>query len=75
MNNLTFYTEHAGEVPEFIYLVFPKTSPKRSFSVIQNGRFGLGFAKSGSIISDTVNLSFAVYLDCGSGGRGTLAGK
>ncbi len=39
--------------PEFIYPVFTKTSPIRSFSVIQNERFGLVFAKTGSIISDT----------------------
>ncbi len=37
-------------VPEFIDPVFTKTSPKRSFSVIQNERFGLVFAKTGSII-------------------------
>ncbi len=40
-------------VPEFIDPVFTKTSPKRSFSVIQNERFGLVFAKTGSIISGT----------------------
>jgi hypothetical protein len=40
-------------VPEFIDAVFAKTSPKRSFSVIQNERFGLVFAKTGSIISGT----------------------
>jgi hypothetical protein len=40
-------------VPEFIDPVFTKTSPKRSFSVIQNKRFGLVFAKTGSIISGT----------------------
>jgi hypothetical protein len=38
---------------EFIYQVFTKTSPKRSFSVIQNERFGLVFAKTGSINSGT----------------------
>jgi hypothetical protein len=31
-----------------------KTSPKRSFSVIQNERFGLGFVKTRSKISGTV---------------------
>jgi hypothetical protein len=36
---------------EFIEPVFTKTSPKRSFSVIQNERFGLVFVKTGSIIS------------------------
>ncbi len=41
-------------VPEFIDPVFSKTSPKRSFSVIQqNERFRLVFAKTGSIISGT----------------------
>ena len=30
-----------------------KTSPKRSYSVIENDRFGLVFAKTGSIISGT----------------------
>jgi hypothetical protein len=40
-------------VPEFIDPVFKKTSPKRSFSVIQNERFGLVFAKTGSIILGT----------------------
>ncbi len=38
-------------VPEFIDPVFTKTSPKRSFSVIQNERFGLVFTKTGSINS------------------------
>jgi hypothetical protein len=51
-------------VPEFIDPVFVKTSPKRSFSVIQNERFGLVFVKPGSIISGTVlylspNMSYA----------------
>jgi hypothetical protein len=40
-------------VPEFIDPVFTKTSPKRSFSVTQNERFGLVFAKTGFIISGT----------------------
>ncbi len=40
-------------VPKFIDPVFVKTSPKRSFSVIQNERFGLVFVKTGSIISGT----------------------
>jgi hypothetical protein len=42
-------------VPEFIDPIFTKTSPKRSFSVILNERFGLIFAKTGSIISGTVD--------------------
>jgi hypothetical protein len=40
-------------VPEFIYPVFAKTSSKCSFSVIENERFGLVFAKTGSINSAT----------------------
>jgi hypothetical protein len=43
----------AKVVPEFIDTVFAKTSPKRSFSVIENERFGLVFAKTGSINSGT----------------------
>jgi hypothetical protein len=43
-------------VPEFIDPVFTKTSPKRSFSVIQNERFGLVFAKTGSIILGTAQI-------------------
>ncbi len=38
-------------MPEFIDLLFLKTSPKRSFLVIENERFGLVFAKTGSINS------------------------
>ncbi len=44
-------------MPEFIDPVFTKTSPKRSFLVIQNDRFGLVFAKTGSIIFGTEVLS------------------
>jgi hypothetical protein len=40
-------------VPEFIDPVFAKTSPKRSFSVIENERFGLVFAKTESRNSGT----------------------
>ncbi len=40
-------------VPEFIDPVFAKTSLRRSFSVIENERFGLVFAKTGSINSGT----------------------
>ncbi len=36
-------------VPEFIDPVFAKKSPKRSFLVIENDRFGLVFAETGSI--------------------------
>ncbi len=38
-------------VPEFIDIVFAKTSPKRPFSMTDNERFGLVFAKSRSINS------------------------
>jgi len=38
-------------VPEIIDSVFAKTNPKRSFSMTENGRFGLVFAKTGSINS------------------------
>jgi hypothetical protein len=38
-------------LPEFIDPVFAKTSPKHSFSVNENERFGLVFEKTGSIIS------------------------
>jgi hypothetical protein len=37
----------------YIAPVFVKTSPKCSYSVIENERFGLVFAKTGSIISGT----------------------
>jgi len=50
-------------VPEFIDPVFPKTSPKRSFSVIQNERFGLVFAKTGSIISGIGIIQVQKVLD------------
>jgi hypothetical protein len=39
-------------VPEFIDPVFAKQAPKRSFSTTGNDRFGLIFAKTGSINSD-----------------------
>jgi hypothetical protein len=40
-------------VPEFIDPVFAKTSPKRAFSMAENERFGVVFAKTGSINSGT----------------------
>jgi hypothetical protein len=40
-------------VPEIIDPVFAKTSPKRSFCMTENERFGLVFAKTGSINSGT----------------------
>jgi len=43
-------------VPEFIDPVFTKTSPKRSLSLNRKRAFWLVFAKTGSIISGTVQL-------------------
>jgi hypothetical protein len=40
-------------VPEIIDPVFTRTEQKRSFSVIENERFGLVFTKTGSINSGT----------------------
>ncbi len=40
-------------MPEFIDQVFANTSPKLSFSILENERFGLVFAKTGSINSGT----------------------
>ncbi len=52
-SSLKWLNMQGRQVPEFIDPVFAKTSPKRSFSVIENERFGLVFAKTGSIISGT----------------------
>ncbi len=43
-------------VPEIIDPVFAKTSPKCSFCMTENERFGLVFAKTGSINSGTCVL-------------------
>jgi hypothetical protein len=40
-------------MPKIIDPVFAKTSPKRSFSMTENERFGLAFANTGSINSGT----------------------
>ena len=40
-------------MPELIDPVFAKTSPKRSFCMSENERFGLVFVKTGSVNSDT----------------------
>ncbi len=40
-------------MPEIIDLVFAKISPKCSFCMTENERFGLVFAKTGSINSGT----------------------
>ncbi len=46
---------------EFIDPVFVKTSPKCSFSVMENERFGLVFTKTGSINSGT-DISRQVFM-------------
>jgi hypothetical protein len=43
----------SSPVPKIIDPVFAKTSPKRSFSMTENERFGLAFANTGSINSGT----------------------
>jgi hypothetical protein len=43
-------------VTEFIDPAFTKTSAKRSVSVIENERFGIVFARTGSINSGTDEL-------------------
>jgi hypothetical protein len=47
-------------VPEFIDPVFAKTSPKRSFSVIENERFGRVFVKE-PIPPTTKNLGLIYF--------------
>jgi hypothetical protein len=44
---------NARSVPEFIDPVFAKTTPKRSFSVTKNERYGVVFAKTEYINSVT----------------------
>ncbi len=56
MKRKNLYSSIDIPVPESIDPVFAKTSPKRSFSVIRNERFGLVFVKTGSIISGTVHI-------------------
>ncbi len=48
-------------MPEFIDPRFRENKPKRAYSVIENERFGLVFAKTGSIISDTVDVLTRAY--------------
>ncbi len=43
-------------VPKVLYPVFVKTSPKRTFSMTKNERFGPVFTKAGSINSGTVQM-------------------
>jgi hypothetical protein len=47
------FRENVGPVPEIIDPVFAKISPKRSFCMTENERFGLVFGKTGSINSGT----------------------
>ncbi len=49
-------------VPQFIDPVFAKTSPKSLFLMTENERFGLVFAKTGSINSgtETVEKKFVI---------------
>ncbi len=49
-------------MPEFIDPVFAKTSPKHSFSVIENERFGRVFAKTVSIKVINVYWVYSVFL-------------
>jgi hypothetical protein len=53
-NEVIFLPKNDSTVPEFIDPVFTKASPKCSFSVIENERFGLVFAKTGLINSGPV---------------------
>ncbi len=48
-------------MPEIIDPVFAKTSPKRSFSMTKNERFGLVFTNIGSINSGTGELAVALF--------------
>ncbi len=48
-------------MPEIIDPVFAKTSPKRSFSMTENERFGLVSANTGSINSGTGISQSEVY--------------
>ncbi len=48
-------------VLEFIDPVFAKISPRRSFSMTENERFGLVFAKTGSINSGTGLFPYLLF--------------
>jgi hypothetical protein len=57
-------TELPKPVPEIIDPVFAKTSPERSLCMNENERFGLVFAKTGSINSGTgTGTSFLYYIN------------
>ncbi len=51
------------QCPNLQTRVFVKTSPKHSYSVIENERFGLVFAKTGSINSGIGHLTMALTLN------------
>jgi hypothetical protein len=51
----------ASPVPKIIDPVIAKTSPKRSFCMTENERFGLVFVKTGSINSGTAKLYTIQY--------------
>jgi hypothetical protein len=62
-SNHTLSPEHQSQVkytpvPEIIDPVFAKTSPKCSFCMTENERFGLVFVKTGSINSGTCMLFY-----------------
>jgi hypothetical protein len=57
-------------VPEIIDPVFTKTSPKRSFCITENERFGLVFTKTGSVNSGTEVVASLLLMGAGEGGRG-----
>ncbi len=52
---MSWAVEMLRSVAEIKDLVFAKTSPKRSFSMTENERFGLVFGNTGSINSGTGN--------------------
>ncbi len=65
MTNCCCGTQGIGStsVPEFIDPVFVKTSPKRSFSVIENERFGLFSPKLGLKIWALGSCRTVMYIE------------
>ncbi len=62
-------------MPKFLDQVFAKTSPKRSFSMIENESFGLNFAKTGSINSGTGDMEAYIWaVDARQGAIGARLG-
>ncbi len=62
----TYRTSKFVPVPEFVDPVFAKTSPKRSFSLIEYERLGLVFTKTGSTNSGTA--VYKVVIEANGGG-------